>query len=57
LAMLTRAAIAVLRMAWRVVWANISQPAQLRCCATVLADYAKLLLLYYSLAVNKGSQI
>jgi len=32
-------------MAWRAVWENISQSAQLICCATVLADNAKILLL------------
>jgi len=43
--MLTVAAIAPPTMAWRAVWDNISQSAHLICCATVLADYAKILLL------------
>jgi len=46
--MLTRAAIAAPTMAWRAVWDNISQSAHLICCATVLADYAKILLLLLS---------
>jgi len=44
--MLTRAAIAAPTMAWQAVWDNISQSAHLICCATVLADYTKILLLF-----------
>jgi len=32
-------------MAWRAVWDNISQSAQVTCCAAVLADYPYILLL------------
>jgi len=43
--MLKVAAIAAPTMAWQAVWDNMSQSAHLICCATVLADYAKILLL------------
>jgi len=38
-------------MARRAVWDKVSQSAQLICCATVLADYAKIL--YYDTYKNK----
>jgi len=45
LAMLTRVAInCPPTVAWRAAWDNTSKPAQLICCATVLADYANILL-------------
>jgi len=59
LTMLTVAAIAPPMMAWRAVWVKISQSAQLIYCATVLADYAKIMLLLdrYILEINTERNI